>query len=175
MANPRFNGLLILLIGVLVLFGNTMDVLPPEAFWAGLLTYPIGGYLFFMGSRSASERAETPTARALSPRTRNRPGEQLAELQAKKVANPNAPPSPARSPAPPINAPTVQRDAVAMSDADGDEGEEEVRVTSDVSFPLELQEKQNPADQFRKLAKLQEEGIITAEELAIAKAKLLDR
>ena len=68
MPNPRFNGLLILLIGGLVLVGNTMDVLPPEAFWAGLLTYPIGGYLFFMGSRSAIERAEMRTARALKPR-----------------------------------------------------------------------------------------------------------
>ena len=45
-------GLLLLLIGVLTRVGNTMDLLPPQAFWAGLLTYPIGGYLFFMGSRS---------------------------------------------------------------------------------------------------------------------------
>ena len=52
MSNPRFTGLLLLLIGVLTLVGNTMDILPPQAFWAGLLTYPIGGYLFFMGSRS---------------------------------------------------------------------------------------------------------------------------
>ena len=52
MSNPRFTGLLLLLIGVLTRVGNTMDILPPQAFWAGLLTYPIGGYLFFMGSRS---------------------------------------------------------------------------------------------------------------------------
>ena len=74
MANPRSTGLALLLVGVLVLMGNTLDVLPPQAFWAGLLTYPVGGYLFFMGSRQAAERAEHQTARRLNPRLGNTPG-----------------------------------------------------------------------------------------------------
>ena len=90
MKNPRFTGLLLLLTGVLVLMGNTMDVLPPEAFWAGLLTYPIGGYLFFMGSRDAIERVETRTARALNPQLSNESGQSFAKLQARSAPNPNA-------------------------------------------------------------------------------------
>ena len=49
----------------------------------------------------------------------------------------------------------------------------EFKVSSDVSFPLEIQERTSLAEQLDRLHRLQEEGIITAEEFAAAKAKLL--
>jgi hypothetical protein len=42
-----------------------------------------------------------------------------------------------------------------------------------VSFPLEVQEQTSLADQLDKLNRLREEGIISTEEFAVAKAKLL--
>ncbi len=186
MNNPRFTGLLLLLTGVLTLMGNTMDVLPPQAFWAGLLTYPIGGYLFFMGSRHAIDRAETRHARAVNPRLGNKPGEAHAALQARSAPNPNAAPQPEPPSEPasesriveslrrPAQAPAsepVDSDPLAFHELDPEESE--AGFDTDVSFPLEIQERRSLADQLEKLSKLQEQGIISAEEYAVAKAKLL--
>ena len=73
MANPRFTGALLLIIGIFSFFGTTTGTLPPAAFWAGLLVYPIGGYLFFIGSRAAALEANAPVERSVSPRIRTRP------------------------------------------------------------------------------------------------------
>jgi hypothetical protein len=191
MANPRFTGLLLLLTGVLVLMGNTMDVLPAEAFWAGLLTYPIGGYLFFMGSRQAIEAAEARHARNLNPHISNRAGEDHARRQERSSPNPNAAPSESetaeveaperesrivaslRKPAddtPAEEAPAAA--PLALHDIDEDTTED-LEVTTDVSYPVEVQERQNLAEQLEKLSRLQQQGIISAEEYAVAKAKLL--
>ena len=191
MTNPRLTGLSLLLIGVLVLMGNTLNVLPPEAFWAGLLMYPIGGYLFFTGSRAAIDRAETRTARSLNPRLGNRPGQEHAKRQ-EHGANPNAPraimedddQADAESRIVPslrggLDAKTEQMPAAGSTTAeplalhDLEEEGTDFAVESDVSFPVEVQERQSLADQLEKLAKLQQEGIISADEYAIAKAKLL--
>lgn len=175
MSNPRTTGLLLLLTGVLVLMGNTMDVLPPEAFWAGLMTYPIGGYLFFMGSRRAIEEAETRTARRLDPQRGNAGGEAHAERQA-AGANPNAP-RPVGVSEVIESFGNIPQEQLSQSVDPGEDITEtetqEFKVTTDVSFPVELQEEGKLADQLQKLSKLHEQGILSAEELAMAKSKLL--
>ena len=175
MSNPRTTGLLLLLTGVLVLMGNTMNVLPPEAFWAGLLTYPIGGYLFFMGSRRAIEAAETRTAQKLNPQLGNASGEAHARRRA-AGANPNAPQPVVMSELIESfgNVPKEQLSQAAAPGEDTTETEaKEFQVASDVSFPVELQEQGKLADQLQKLSKLHEQGILSTEELAMAKSKLL--
>ncbi len=182
MSNPRFTGLLLLLTGVLVLMGNTMDVLPPEAFWAGLMTYPIGGYLFFIGSRRAIDRAETRHAQKLNPRLANDAGEAHARLQERSAPNPNAPETAlpsfqARPPAAEIEsevaAAATSSEPLALHELPPEDETEDFEVGTDVSFPIEVQEQRSIADQLEKLSRLQEQGIISAEEYAVAKAKLL--
>ena len=178
MSNPRTTGLALLLIGVLVLVGNTLDVLPPEAFWAGMLTYPIGGYLFFMGSRRALQRAERRTARRLNPKPANSPGQEHARRRADHVVKPHAARSVAddlpeveAEPAAPLATPN---DLVLNEIEVSDEGDEDdFHVATDVSHPVELQDRSSLGDELAKLSKLHEQGVISAEELAIAKAKLL--
>ena len=51
--------------------------------------------------------------------------------------------------------------------------EDSFRISSDVSFPLEIQEQTSLAEQLDKLNRLREEGVINAQEFAAAKAKLL--
>ena len=188
MSNPRLTGLLLLLTGVLTLVGNTMDILPPQSFWAGLLTYPIGGYLFFMGSRQSFANAEQRTARALNPRIKNAQGEAFARQQERHIVNPHASGSDvqvsiegfddepsawtAGTPAEATTSQQVPRREVVLHD-DEVSAEEEFSVASDVSFPNEGSEPMSIADQLEKLSKLQQQGVISAEELAIAKAKLL--
>ncbi len=178
MSNPRSTGLALLLVGVLVLMGNTLDLLPPEAFWAGLLTYPIGGYLFFMGSRQAIERAELRTARRLNPRLGNSPGEDHARRQADHTVNPHAPRNvpddlPGVEPAPSPQPATPDEPVLNEIEMDGNDEEDDFQVGTDVSYPVEIQERSSLADQLEKLSKLQQQGIIGDEELAVAKAKLL--
>jgi hypothetical protein len=56
---------------------------------------------------------------------------------------------------------------------DLDPSEGDLVVTQDVSFPVEVQRGDALADQLRKLNLLLTQGILTEEEYAIAKAKLL--
>jgi hypothetical protein len=51
--------------------------------------------------------------------------------------------------------------------------EEDFVVGTDVSFPVEVQRGDALADQLRKLNLLLEQGVLTEEEYAVAKAKLL--
>jgi hypothetical protein len=175
MAHPRIAGLLFLLMGVLTFLGNTMDVLPAEAFWVGLISYPIGGYLFFSGSRKAIQKAERRTSRALNPRISNQAGQAYAEQQARRLAQ--APPSiQKRARAQPARAEQVVEDEIVLyevDDAEATSASGDFQISSDVSFPLEVQEQTSLADQLDKLNRLREEGIISTEEFAVAKAKLL--
>ena len=175
MSNPRLTGLLLLLIGVLTLVGNTMDILPPQSFWAGLLTYPIGGYLFLKGSRQSFERAELRTAEALNPRIKNPTGDASARQPVLRIATQRV----LRAAEPQV-ASDVHVQIEGFDDEPSpwnagapDAGDSNFEVATDVSFPLEIQERTHLADQLEKLAKLQQQGIISAEELTVAKAKLL--
>jgi hypothetical protein len=166
MANPRTTGLLLLLVGVLVLMGNTLDVFPPESFWAGLLTYPIGGYLFFQGSRGPMRR---PGSRS-RPAGQGRPaGAPSPEAARRSLAGQRPAARPAARPA---VQPASPNELVLPDPADSGEGDEEFQVTSDVSFPSDLQQPTSVAEHLRKLVRLHEQGIISAEELAAAKSKL---
>jgi hypothetical protein len=55
-----------------------------------------------------------------------------------------------------------------------DNNEDDFVVTPDVSFPVEVQAGDVLVDELRKLNRLMSQGILTEEEYAIAKSKLLD-
>ena len=54
-----------------------------------------------------------------------------------------------------------------------DESDADFVVTTDVSFPVEVQQGDALADQLQKLNQLLSQGVLTEEEYAVAKAKLL--
>lgn len=168
MSNPRSKGLALLLLGALLLGGNTLDILPREAFWAGLLTYPFGAYLFLKGTRRAREQAERRIARKLTPRLGNAAGQEHARRQARHVVRPHASGSAGEA--------ASQEDVQGLRRQPeflGPGNRNRFRVTPDVSYPSPQRDPGRLADQLEKLAKLRQEGILSREELAIAKAKLL--
>ena len=61
------------------------------------------------------------------------------------------------------------REAIELDQPEG----EPLVVMPDVSFPVEVQRGDALADQLRKLNQLLTQGILTEEEYAIAKARLL--
>ena len=55
MSNPRLSGLLMLLLGVATMIGNTTDILPASAFWIGLAAYVV---LLFARIRRVDRRLQ---------------------------------------------------------------------------------------------------------------------
>jgi hypothetical protein len=181
---PRTIGLALICLGVLVLLGNTMEVLPPAAFFAGLALYPIGGYLFFIGSRQAINEAEERASRIIRPKLKNETAERFAKAQEKNIDTYGSVDDQVRG----LRS-EESMDTEGLNDAEGslagddllmdidqdlsDSSHDELDVSTDVSFPIEIQAQDSLADQIMKLQKLQVNGVISAEEMAIAKAKLL--
>ncbi len=183
MKEPRKVGLALICLGVVVLLGNTTEALPPEAFFAGLVLYPIGGYLFFKGSREAIRQAEARAARIRAPRLKNETAEKYAAKQKSNIEAHGSvdaqvltqSPQPAKAV---VTSQTRGGAEPALHEVEVDVGpdadeDDDFAVTSDVSFPLEVQEQDSLAEQIMKLQKLREDGIISDEEMTIAKAKLL--
>lgn len=179
MNEPRKLGLALILLGVLVLLGNTTEALPPEAFFAGLVLYPIGGYLFFKGSREAINRAEDRVADIRAPKLRNETAEKFAQQQRSNIETHGSVEQRIRdrrqTEAQQVAASKPGRDdqELLLLETDPFEDENDFEVSSDVSFPIEIQEQDSLADQIMKLQKLHDDGIISDEEMAIAKSKLL--
>jgi hypothetical protein len=179
MNEPRKLGLALILLGVIVLRGNTTEALPPEGFFAGLFLYPVGGDLFFKGSRQAINRTEVRVATLRAPKLKNESAERFAQQQRSTLDAHRS--VEARIRKRKQMAPDANRDSKfsrssderLLLDADSFKDEEDSSVSSYVSFALEVQEHDSLADQIMKLQKLGEDGIISDDEIAVAKSKLL--
>jgi len=185
MQQPRTIGLALICLAVLILLGNTTEALPPAAFWAGLALYPIGGFLFFKGSREAINKAERRAKRIQKATMKNETAERYAKSQAQNIEKHGSVDSQmhgirsqesraALGGPPNAGAAAPAGQELELDSASSEAGDDDFEVSNDVSFPIEIQEQDSLADQIEKLQKLQQNGIITAEEMAVAKAKLLD-
>ena len=170
MQDSRTRGLLLLALGTLIFGLNLNEMLPPQVFWGGLAASILGLVSFMKGNRAAIERAERRTAQSLHPSLQNRRAHAFAERQAVRdvdrgVAAQAMTSRPAAASA---------RDAIELEvDGGGESDSDDVQISSDVSFPLEIQRESSIADQLAKLVKLHEAGVLSAEELQVAKTKLL--
>lgn len=180
MSRSRSQGLGLMVAGVLCFLGTTSEVLPVQAFWAGVGASLLGCVVFMKGNRAAMQRADRRAARALNPVIRNEAMERYAEQQARGVdeqVRRRETQRPAAAAVTPARDPLAAEEIVLyeVDDAEGriDDDDPEFKVTTDVSFPIELQEQDSLAEQLEKLQRLQESGVISAEEFAVAKAKLL--
>jgi hypothetical protein len=175
----RNRGLLLLVTALLVFAGTSAEILPAEGFWAGLLTAVVGCIAFIKGNHEAFREAKERQVkeRAATPGPRNQAIERFAEQQARA-------PAPRRGetgeweatsvalPADELVLSEIHEVEPAAAEGEGDEAAA-LEVSSDVSFPVELQENLSLAEQLERLRRLREDGTISEEEFAVAKAKLL--
>jgi len=175
MKNGRSTGLILMAVAVAAFLGSTAEVLPPATFFPALALFAIGGLTFFKSTREAIAEAELRTQAKLRPVIReNRSAQAAAERTAKRrgsVLNEiNAGlPAPAPGSAAQSSMPAApDREAIELDQQEGD-----LVVLPDVSFPVEVQRGDALADQLRKLNQLLTQGILTEQEYAIAKARLL--
>jgi hypothetical protein len=178
----RARGLSLLAIGALVFLGTNTQLLPAVAFFPAVAVCLLGVVVFMKANREATVVADQRLRRALDPDISNQTAERYASRQAEtdgrtlaSISDPRVRRAPhARSTAP--VAPAVPDELVLEEvDESGEKsgGEADFVVTTDVSFPVELQESRSLAEQLQKLQRLCEDGVITVEEFSIAKAKLL--
>ena len=180
LSHARTQGLVLMAMGMLVFAGTNAQMLPAVAFWPASLVCCIGIVVFIKGNRVASEVG----------RGAHSPGPQSDDSQRdpralRRPAGPNRRPTSFRSW---TSAKSEQRRPCRFTQARSARtrscstrwttprkrrGDGEFVVTTDVSFPIEVQEQDSLAEQLQKLQRLKEQDIITADEFAIAKAKLL--
>jgi hypothetical protein len=174
MSGGRSTGFILMALAVAAFLGSTSEVLPPATFFPALALFGIGAVKFLKSSREALAEAEQRIQEKLHPVIReNRAVQAGAERRAqRRGATLNQ-----------LNAPAAPAAAAAFTQAGrrqaGPEAlelelpEEDLVVNPDVSFPVEVQRGDALADQLRKLNQLLTQGILTEQEYAIAKAKLL--
>ncbi len=177
--SDRLKGMLLLVAGVLTMGGVSTGNLPVMTFWLGLLLYPIGGYYFLKGNRQASEKLERRVQRTLNPTIRSQSAKAFAQQQSNRAAaglgpgtRPRTAVAPAQAPHDEIVLEEVEIDCGQLELGSGDDAD--FKVSEDVSFPVEVQERSKIADELRKLVRLFEDGRIDEREFDAAKARLLE-
>jgi microsomal dipeptidase-like Zn-dependent dipeptidase len=178
----RAHGMVLFGLGIGVFAGTTNQLLPAVAFWPALVLSCAGAFVFMKANRAAMEEAEEHARKAVAPKIRNETMERFADRQAKTDGQALASMGEREVrgvAAQASRATQVNEDELVLYEVDDAAApktkadEAEFVVTNDVSFPLEIQEQGALADQLEKLKKLQQDGIISADEFATAKAKLL--
>ncbi len=191
MNQSRTTGLLLLVVGALTFLGTTNQLIPAIAFFPGLVVCVLGLIVFMKANHVALEESEARTLRRLNPEIKNVTAERAAKKQAEvDGAGLDALESrEGRLAAQVAATDQVQGDQLGLDEVDqaganaaapanaeaSEEGKDaDFVVTTDVSFPVEIQHQSSLADQLAKLRRLADDGIISEEEFAVAKAKLLN-
>lgn len=171
MSDPRVTGLMLMGISIAAFMGTTRGDLPSLTFFPALILFGLGAIKFLRTNREAMDVSEKKTKERLNPVIReNRHAEALAERQANRRGAGlqdigSAMDDDRRAPS------TV--DFTTLGAIEIDESEETLELGSDVSYPIELQQGDALADQLRKLSALLSQGVLSPEEYAVAKSKLL--
>lgn len=175
MADSRMTGLALMAVSVAAFVGTTSEVLPSQTFFPALGLFGLGAIKFIRTNHVALEKAEKRAHRAINPIIReNRHAQHHAERQAARqgqalthlgASDVDGGSNRDRAPNDIPNAPLGEIEIGELT--------QEFVVGTDVSFPLEVQSGDALADQLQKLNQLLEQGVLTAEEYAVAKTKLL--
>ncbi len=166
MQDGRSTGLILMALAVAAFLGSTSEVLPPVTFFPALALFAVGGARFFTSSRAAIAEAEQRTQAKLHPVIReNRSAQASAERMAMRRGTAL---NELNAGLPAASKLSASRQVIELDQSAG-----ELVVLPDVSFPVEVQRGDALADQLRKLNQLLTQGILTEQEYAIAKARLL--
>lgn len=177
MSDPRVSGLVLMGISIATFLGTTAQILPSISFFPALAVFVLGAVKFMRANSVEMAKAEKRVERRVNPTIRhNQHAQAHAERMAAKRggalnalngedldAEAAARMASGQMPQPPMGA-----EGIELDDDDAD-----LVVTTDVSFPVEVQSSDALADQLKKLNQLMAQGVLTEEEYAVAKAKLL--
>jgi len=173
MSDPRITGLLLMATSIAAFVGTTSEMLPPVTFFPALALFGLGALKFLRTNHEVLKAAEERTERALNPVMReNRQARAHAERQAARQGTALARSAEFDAHAIPTP-PAAARSFAPGEPIDIDDRDDDFVIATDVSFPIDVQMGDALADQLRKLNQLLEQGVLTAEEYALAKTKIL--
>lgn len=180
MSDPRMTGLSLMGLAILAFLGTTAQALPSVTFFPALAVFVLGAIKFLITNHAELAKAEQRTARRVDPTLR--PGEP-SHVRAERIAanrgaalNSFGPDdeSLAAESAARMASGRMAYESSALSHAiEIGEDEDHFVVATDVSFPVEVQLGDAIADQLKGLSEQMAKGILTEEEYAVAKARLL--
>ena len=143
-------------------------------FSPALALFALGVIRFLKSNHEALKRAEDKAQQDVNPAppSQNRHAQAQAQRRAERQGSALS------------HSGAVDRNANVVASAEGDhrsrggtieidDQDDDFVVATDVSFPVEVQSADTLADPLRKLIQLLEQGVLTEEEYAVAKAKLL--
>jgi hypothetical protein len=160
MNQSRATGLALIATGALVFLGTTDQMLPAETFFPGLAACVLGFIVFMKANRAALQESEARKPRR--PSSANKGGDSAAEM----------PGNDERMRSELDRAAAAGAANTAGSPAAEQPGDRDGEGATRVSSPLESQTQSSLVDQLAKLRRLADDGIISEEEFAVAKAKL---
>jgi hypothetical protein len=179
MSDPRIMGLLLMTLATLAFLGTTSQTLPAATFFPALVLFAIGAFKFLKSNSLEMAKAEKRVERRVNPALRQN---QFAQEYAERLATMRG--NPLMAAADPAALEQAEREARLASGRrpaepqdhaiEIDDQEDDFVVATDVSFPVEVQASDVLVDELRKLNWLMSQGVLTEEEYAVAKAKLLD-
>ncbi len=173
MSDPRITGLTLMALSLAAFVGTTSNMLPPTTFFPALALFAAGAFKFMKSNRLAVEAAEDLTRRAINPRlSENQQVQAQAQRQADRQGSALTHAGELDENANPVAYVEPRRGAPGEA-IEIDSQAHDFVVGTDVSFPIEVQSADALADPLRKLSQLLEQGVLTEEEYAVAKAKLL--
>jgi hypothetical protein len=170
MSDPRMTGLALMAISTAAFVGTTSNSLPPITFFPALVLFVTGAIQFVRTNHIALEKGEKRVHHRVNPviREDKHVGAHAERQAARRGAVLN------QSTAENNNANAVASQSTSRREfIEVDQPGSEFVVETDVSFPAEIQSGNALADQLGKLNQLLEQGVLTAEEYAVAKTKLL--
>jgi len=175
MSDPRILGLVLMAVSILAFLGTTAEAMPPVTFFPALMLFAIGAFKFLRTNHEAMAKAEQRARRAVNPAMReNRVARSMADRQAAMTPGVRHPGTEVEeAPSTPQSGYGTRADAIEIEFDDEFENDDPTTVTTDISFPIEVQRGDALADQLGKLNRLLEQHVLTEEEYAIAKSKLL--
>ena len=173
MSDPRMTGLMLMGLAIAAFLGSTSEMLPPVTFFPALAVFVLGAIKFMKANSKELEKAERRVQRRVNPTIRENHqaqahAERLAARRGSALSGINDDEQDAEAAARLASGATPAVDAIELGQDDT-----ELVVTTDVSFPVEVQTGDALADQLNKLNQLMSQGVLTEEEYAVAKAKLL--
>ena len=176
MSDPRMTGLSLMGLSIAAFLGTTTQMLPSVTFFPALAVFVLGAIKFLRANKVELAKAEKRIERKLNPTIRTNQhaqahAERLAARRGSAISSLNGSDAEAAARL------TSNRMAIGTPGGDAIEigkDQADLVVTTDISFPVEVQMSDALADQLKKLNQLMTQGVLTEEEYAVAKAKLLD-
>jgi hypothetical protein len=170
MFDARSTGLMLMGTASAGFIGTPSELLPSVTFFPALGLFLMGAFKFVKANGAEMAKADKRAVRRVNPALRQN---KQAQAHAERLAAKRGGALSALNDQDAEAAARLASGYASTAAIEIDTNDDDLVVATDVSFPVEFQSGDALADQLLKLNELMSQGILTEEEYAVAKSKLL--